>query len=321
MKVLITGIHGFVGSHLCLYLLGCGDQVSGLDRRGVAPADLGRFAGRGAEPSLDTVTIFRGDLSTVESCAQLIQDSRPDAVIHLAGNAFVPGGWTDPADMLRNNALNTVQLLQGAREAGWKGRFLLASSSDVYGSASDLPITESTPTKPESPYASSKLAAEQMSLYFLRDGIETLIARPFNHAGPGQKEGFVIPSFLCRIRDAMQKGQTEMVVGDIESARDFTDVRDVARAYRILLEKGRPGEVYNVCSGKPVKIREILERAMDAAGARLAFRVDPALLRPEGPSQRYGSAAKISALGWAPELGLQNTVRDTWEYLQNTAAI
>jgi len=319
-KILITGIRGFVGSHLTRYLLETGHEVSGIDRKGIGPERMRDvFQSQGTPASLsDKIRIYHAELENITEIESVFKESSFDGVIHLAGSAFVPESWKDPASVLKNNTLSTVSLLQGARSAGWKGKFLFVSTSDVYGNVPEkmLPISEETPAIPNSPYATSKLAAEQFAGYFCMDGIGVIIARPFNHFGPGQKRSFVIPAFLERIGNAIKENRKEILVGDMDSVRDFTDVRDVVRAYTILLENGKSGETYNICTGRRTTIREILEEALKVTGAQMSFRVDPALLRPEGSTHRYGSAAKLKNTGWEPQFTMQQSIRDMWEYMK-----
>ncbi len=231
--------------------------------------------------------------------------------------SFLPDCWKRPDLALEVNALGTARLLEGARAAGWAGKFLLVSSGQVYAGPADgrLPLTEDSPTLGDNPYSASKLAAETFARFYESKTIEIIIARPFNHIGPGQSEQFVVPAFLLRIRAARESGVDYMAVGDIESGRDFSDVRDVVEAYRILLERGRSG-VYNICSGRAVTIRELLETAQDIAGVRLEFRVNRDLLRPEGPSIRFGTARPLADLGWRPALTLRDSLRDAWTLLK-----
>ncbi|MCB1323958.1 MAG: GDP-mannose 4,6-dehydratase [Spirochaetales bacterium] len=302
-SALVTGLRGFAGKHLCRALLDQGYTVQGIDRQGGATND---------------VQVIQSDLTDVAELSGLLADFQPDAIFHLAGSAFVPDSWEDPAATLDNNSLRTVNILQAARKTGWKGRFLFVSSSDVYGRAADeeMPLRETQPTRPDTPYALSKLTAEEFALFYLTDAIDVVIARPFNHIGPGQSERFVVPAFLKRIRDAAAAGESTIPVGDIDSVRDFTDVRDVARAYVFLAESGQAGQRYNVCSGRPVSIRQVFEGACKVTGTAVSIRVEEALLRPEGPSARYGSNERLAALGWSAIIPLEQSLADMWEELR-----
>jgi len=310
MNILITGINGFVGTHLTALLLSKGHGVYGIDRRNNHTERLAlSLKNMGYTQSTEGITIFKNDLGDISSITNIFQNHRIDAVVHLAGTAFVPEGWKDPAGIIKSNTLTTVNLLTGARDAGWKGRFLFVSSSDVYGKC-ELPIRETTPAIPDSPYAASKLAAEQFSLFFQKDGMDIIIARPFNHIGPGQKESFAVPAFIKRIEEALASNQSSITVGDIHSARDFTDVRDVVSAYLLLLEKGSSGEVYNICSGQMIAIIEILKEILNIKKSNLSIQEDASLKRPEGVTMRYGANDKLRALGWVPRYSLLDTLKE-----------
>lgn len=305
-SVLITGIRGFVGGHLCRHLLDCGFRVVGLAR----PEDIAVVG-----YLWEDVRIFPSNLSSVEQLLPLFKEEQFDSIVHLAGTAFVPEGWKDPARVLQANTLCTVNLLQAARDAGWEGRFLYVSSGEVYGTPSQdrMPLSEQGPVAPLGPYAVSKLAAEHFALCFQEDVREILIARPFNHIGPGQRRDFVVPSFLHRIRMAIRENKPGIRVGDLQAGRDFTDVRDVVRAYTLLLAEGVPGEIYNVCRGENTTIREILNLSLEVAEADLQYEVDVSLLRPDGSYSRYGSADKLRVLGWTPKFSLSGSIRDMWD--------
>ena len=311
MKVLITGINGFVGTHLTRHLARNQCEIVGIDLNAELNAELAAL-----KESVG-IRIYSSDLSDTQPLEEIFTAVGFDAVVHLAGEAFVPSGWKDPGRMLKSNTLCTINLLQAARNIDWKGTFLFVSSSDVYGSpaAAEMPLTEDSPTAPLSPYASSKLAAEQFAGYFNSESIRVIIARPFNHIGPGQRASFVVPSFLLRIREAMRNNQKTIPVGELRAGRDFTDVRDVVRAYGILLKNGKAGEKYVICSGRAVTIQEILDLSLKITGADLECIVDEKLRRT--PDVRFGSAEKIKQLGWKPERTLEESITDAWEQLQS----
>lgn len=320
MRTLITGINGFVGLYLCLELLRRGDAVAGADRRGRLDLDNRRQIPGLSGANLENVSVRSVDLTDPEAVRRMIVEEKPDRIVHLAGLAFVPDSWKSPSEALRSNTLTTATLLETARAVGWRGRFLFASTSDVYGAVrpEELPLRETAPLRPESPYAATKAAAEALAQFFLRDGIEVIIARPFNHLGPGQRAEFVAPAFLTRIADAIAAGVPTIRVGELGAVRDFTDVRDVVRAYALLLERGQPGEIYNICSAAPAAIRNVLEISLAVAGAKVGYETDPDLLRPGMANARYGDNSKICALGWRPEISLQQTIQDMWNYCQKT---
>ncbi len=316
-SALITGIHGFVGTHMCRRLLKQGYRVSGFDRGTVGSDRLAAIIDDKA--AFDGVQLHTCDLADISEIKKLLERIDCDHVFHLAGTAFVPDAWADPAGAFTNNTLNTIHLLQAMKDLNWRGRFLYVSSSDVYGQPAPeaMPINETSVPDPKNPYAASKLAAEQFALCLnagLKD-MEIIIARPFNHIGPAQRPSFVVPEFLTAMEEAKASGATHIRVGDINSARDFTDVRDVTQAYQILLERGQSGEIYNVCSGKPTTIQEIFERAREVVGASVEYKVDEGKLRPEGSDVRYGQADKLRALGWEPQFTLADSIRDAHEFM------
>ncbi len=245
----------------------------------------------------------------------------PDAVIHLAGQTFVPEAFRDPARTFDINLLGTLNLLQALKARGFKGPFLYVSSGDVYGQVEEsaLPITEQQPPCPRNPYAVSKLSAEFLSLQWgLSEGWPVLVARPFNHIGTGQKDSFVIASAarqINRIKQGLQAPQLE--VGDIDVTRDFLDVDDVVSAYFALLEKGTPGQVYNICSGHEQSIRSLIEQMGDLAEVELQLVQDPARLRRADQRRVCGSHQRLArTTGWTPQISIQQSLRailSDWE--------
>ncbi|MDA8380031.1 MAG: GDP-mannose 4,6-dehydratase [Actinomycetota bacterium] len=287
MRALVTGARGFVGAWLVAHLADEGDDVVPIDRE--------------------------IDISDGKRLAAAIVEARPDAVYHLAAFSHVGGSWDDPAEVFRTNALGTLNVLEAARSCAKVPRVLLVSSAEVYGRvASDqLPLTEEAPVRPVTPYAASKASAELLGLQaFLGYGVPVVRVRPFNHVGPGQSERFAVTALARRIVEAARKGERAIPVGDLSTRRDFTDVRDVVVAYRLLTLHGQPGEVYNVCSGHAVAIEEIATRLAEMAGAEVAFEPHASLLRPVDVPALEGSPAKIeAATGWKPAISLDDTLR------------
>lgn len=245
----------------------------------------------------------------------------PDAVIHLAGQTFVPEAFRDPARTFDINLLGTLNLLQALKARGFQGTFLYVSSGDVYGQVSenDLPITEQQAPCPRNPYAVSKLSAEFLSLQWgLSEGWPVLVARPFNHIGSGQKDSFVIASAarqIIRIKQGLQAPQLE--VGDIDVSRDFLDVGDVVSAYFALLEKGQAGQVYNICSGREQSIRSLIEQLADLAEVTMQLVQDPARMRRADQRRVCGSHERLTkTTGWTPDITTQQSLRailSDWE--------
>lgn len=296
MRAFVTGGHGFVGTWLRRHLAAAGDEV-------VAP-------GHGF------------DVTDPATLRPAMGDARPDAVYHLAGLAHVGRSWDEPEEFLRVNALGTLHVLEAARRCQPVPRVLLVSSAEVYGPVKpeEVPVPESAPLRPASPYAASKAAAEMLGVQaHLGRGVPVIRARPFNHAGPGQDPSFVVPALARRIVDARRSGESSVPVGNLAPRRDVTDVRDVVRAYRLLVERGEPGEVYNVCSGADVAIEELARRMLSLAGADLELRTDPALLRPADVPVLRGDPARLRAVtGWEPELSLDQTLAAVLEELAGT---
>lgn len=291
MRALVTGSLGFAGTHLCAHLRENGDEVIGVDRD---DADLTRSG----------------------AAERLLAAHRPEVVYHLAGAADVGASWRDPVGTWEANATATLYLLEAARSLDVR-RVLVVSSADVYGSVreDELPLDETSPLSPTSPYAASKLAAEQIARQaWLGHGLETVRVRAFNHIGPGQRPDFVAPAIATAIAQNEQSGETEIPIGDLSPRRDFTDVRDVVRAYRLLMERAEPGEVYCVCSGEAIAIQELADRLVGMAERPMQLRTDPERLRPVDIPVLRGSNVRLrDATGWEPTLTIDETLADLLE--------
>ncbi len=291
MRALVTGGLGFVGRHLTAHLAACGDEVVTLDRNGDVPVDI-----------LDGAAV-----------AAAVAEVAPTAVYHLAGWADVGASWTDPLGVLRVNAEGTLNVLEACRAAG-VARVLSVASADVYGMVTEgeMPLTEASPLRPTSPYAASKVAADALAQQaFLGHGLAVVRVRPFNHLGPGQSEAFVAPALAARIARAERAGLEEVPVGNLTARRDFTDVRDVVRAYRLLVERGEPGEVYNVCHGTDVAVQDLADALVAMAVRPVRLVPDRSLVRPVDLPVLRGDASRLrAATGWAPEIPLEQTLAD-----------
>jgi GDP-4-dehydro-6-deoxy-D-mannose reductase len=299
-KVLITGAAGFVGRHLTAHLEACGDEVVGVDRFPIEGSDL---------PGVD--------ITDAAAVASLMETIRPEAIYHLAGWADVGGSWKAPVEAFRANAEGTLNVLGAAVDAG-VSRVLAVSSADVYGKVepAELPLTEDSPLRPASPYAASKVAADYLGLQaWLGRALPVLRVRAFNHLGPGQTDKFVAPAIASRIARAERDGNAApLPIGDLSARRDFTDVRDVVRAYRLLMEKGEAGEVYNVCSGVDLAVQDLADQMLAQARIPLRFETDPELLRPvEVPVLRGSHDRLTDATGWEPEIPIAQTLTDLLE--------
>lgn len=289
MKVLVTGADGFVGKHLTAHLASCGDDVHGIDRPN-GP-----------------------DLSDHEGLTRIISAMRPEVVYHLAGWSDVGASWQRPREVFSANANGTLNVLQACVVAGVK-RVLAVSSADVYGrvTMAELPIEEDAPLRPVTPYAASKIAADYLGLQaWLGYALEVVRVRAFNHLGPGQTHHFVAPALAERIAINEMNGGELVSVGNLTPRRDFTDVRDVVRAYRLLIEHGAPGEAYNVCSGVDLSIGELAQHMVSMAKIpmRLEDRAD--LQRPVETPVLRGDFTKLrEATGWKPEIPLDRSLDD-----------
>jgi GDP-4-dehydro-6-deoxy-D-mannose reductase len=298
VRSLITGGRGFVGTWLADHLRELGDEVVAIDR----------------EVEITDPTALLDALSS----------AAPDAVYHLAAMTHVGQSWEEPLQVLEVNIMGTAAVLAAARRCGTDPRVLVTSSAEVYGGVTDpglLPLNETSPTAPLTPYAASKLAAEAVvAQAYLGHGQHVITVRPFNHIGPGQMPNFAVPALAKRIVEAERRGSPTIPVGNLSARRDFTDVRDVVRAYRLLIEAGRPGEVYNVCSGRDVSIREIADGLLALAGTTLEFETDPSLVRPvEVPVLRGDPTRLADDTGWKPEVPLDQTLADVLAYWREHA--
>ncbi len=320
---LITGGGGFAGRYLTAALLLRGWKVISADR---SSADSGAFFDfyKKAVPSgyqeleklRSGLKCISCDVTSENSVRSLFLDHSFSRIFHLAGLAFIPDNTRHPALASRLNTLSPLLILETAKENHWEGEFLYVSSGDLYSRSLDdgQPITEESILELESPYTVTKWAAEKLIQYYNSETVRVFTARPFNHTGPGQKDNFVTPAFISRIRQALSEGKDFITTGDLRSGRDFSDVRDTVEGYITITEKGIPGEIYNVCSGKALSIQELLSKIMNAAGVSLRTETDPALLRNETPGIRLGSSAKLRALGWEPRIPLERTIQDIWNY-------
>ncbi len=285
MRALVTGASGFVGRHLVSHLLDAGDEVI------ESTADVRDPAAVGA---------------TLSAAA-------PDVVYHLAAQADVGGSWNRTVETLRINVEGTVNVLAAAREAG-VDRVLAVTSADVYGivGPEQLPLDEETPFRPVSPYAASKAAADLYALQaWLGHHQDVVRARSFNHLGPGQSDRFVASALASRVAANELSGAGVVRVGNLDARRDFTDVRDVVAAYRLLVLHGTPGEAYNVCSGVDRPVRDLAERLVALARRPMRLETDPELLRPVDLPVLRGDPSKLmAATGWRPTIDIDRTLTD-----------
>ena len=309
MRVLITGVTGFAGRHLAAY---CARQP------GVVVIGLGRRTGADAEPPEEIEAYEAVDLADTERAHDTIKRMAPDRIFHLAGDASVAHSWDDPASVITNNICSTLNLLEAIRLGPPGIRILITGSGEEYGDPERLPVTEDHPLRPKNPYAVSK-AAIDLAAGFYADahGLHVLRTRAFNHAGPGQSDTYVVSNLARQIAEgeaSADASSVEVAIGNANVRRDFTDVRDVVRAYWLALESAPPG-VYNVCSGTSVAIADILESLAARTPLEVTKRTDPKRFRQREVNEIMGSHDKLTAAtGWQPEIPLDQTVQDMLEW-------
>ena len=294
MRATVTGAGGFVGPHLVAHLRAAGDDVTEMDLFG--PVEV--------------------DVTDADSVLARFDEATPDVVYHLAALSHVGESWSSPGKSFRVNAEGTLHALRACVELEIP-RVVVILSSEVYGNAdpADIPLKETAPLRPVTPYGASKVAADFLALQaFLADGLDVVRVRPFGHTGPGQSDQFVVPALASRIARAEVEGVEEIPVGSLTAVRDLSDVRDVVRAYRLLAEHGEAGEVYNVCSGHGVSIQAIADQLLAHSTAPIRLVTDPALVRPIDAPRMVGDNTRLrAATGWAPEYTLEQTLADVLE--------
>jgi GDP-4-dehydro-6-deoxy-D-mannose reductase len=291
VRALVTGAHGFVGPYLTAHLTSQGDEVVGVDQ------DM--------------------DITDAEGVRGRFADEMPDVVYHLAAASHVGESWSAPAQVVRINSEGTLNVLLAAVEAGVE-RVVLIGSAEEYGHVTPdrLPINELTPLLPVSPYGASKASAEMLASYIVRGrDLPVVMVRPFNHLGPGQSDRLVASSLAQQVAQNELDGGGEILAGDLSPKRDFSDVRDVVRAYRLLAERGVPGEAYNVCSGKAVAIRDLADTLISLSRTPMKVVLDPDRLRPVDVAVLEGDNSKLrDATGWTPEIPLEQTLSDVLDW-------
>ena len=295
-RLYVTGVGGFVGHHLA------------------------QMVASGAFGECELHSVPDGmDIRDADGLRTSIASAKPDWVIHLAARSFVPDSFVNPRETFDVNFLGTLNLLCALRDTAFTGRLLYVSSGDVYGAVPEdaLPVSELHTPEPRNPYAVSKLSAEILcKQWHLSEKMDVVIARPFNHIGPAQDSRFVVPGFarqICRIAAGGQEAR--LVVGDLDVSRDFSDVRDVVRAYAALLSEGQSGLTYNVCSGREVVVRTILRQLCELAGVDPAIEEDRARMRPTEQRRMVASCEQLQRdTDWKPQISLETSLVQILEY-------
>lgn len=312
MKALITGIAGFAGSHLAEYLLTHTDlEVHGTVVPGHSTANIAHLR--------EHLTLHETDVREYDQVLSTLRQVRPDYVFHLAAQAAPALSLLKPAETITTNILGQLHVLAALVHLGLTPRVLVIGSADEYGLVrpEELPITEDNPLRPVNPYSVSKIAQDYLGYqYFLSHGLPIVRLRPFNHIGPRQAPGFVVADFAQQIAAAEAgKGPSILRVGNLDAKRDFTDVRDIVRAYYLAITKGEPGQVYNVGSGIAHTIRDILQRLLSMSFLSFTIEQDPIRFRPSDVPVLVCDYTKFrTCTGWQPEIPLERTLADTLDY-------
>jgi len=311
MKYLITGCHGFVGKYMIDYIKNgeSDSEIFGLDIID-KPDDL-----------LNLSQYYKVNLLEKDKIQEILSAIQPDYIIHLASFSSVGYSWNFPKESFINNTNIFLNLIETIRTLIPKCKILSIGSSEEYGNVSNdnIPITESCPLNPISPYAVARVSQEHLSMvYFKGYNINIVCTRSFNHIGPGQSDKFVISSIIKKMCEIKKFNKNELWVGNIDIIRDFLDVRDVVRAYYLLLKNGKSGEVYNICSGKGYSIRQIIDFVKEILNINFEIKVDPNILRPTENKIVIGSNEKINKeIGWIPTYNIETTLNDVITYWYN----
>jgi GDP-4-dehydro-6-deoxy-D-mannose reductase len=312
MRVLITGITGFAGSHLADYCLERGGvDVHGIIRWRSRTENIEHLDGK--------ISLHECELRDAGSTRDVIEKVRPEYIFHLAAQSYVPTSWHAPSESLTTNVLGQLHIFEAVRKLDHKCRIQIACSSEEYGMVyeNEVPITEENPLRPLSPYGVSKVGQDLLGYqYFMSYKTDVVRTRCFNHTGPRRGPVFVCSDFARQIVE-IERGRRDpvMYVGNLEASRDFSDVRDIVKAYWLALEKGKGGEVYNICQGKSWKIQEILDMLLGMTSAEIEVKLDKSRLRPSDVPILEGDSSKFrKETGWKPEIPFEQTLKDVLEY-------
>ena len=313
MKVLITGITGFAGSHLADYILANHPDVEvyGLIRWRSRMENILHIQ--------DKVRLFEADLKDIVSLNKCLAEIKPDRIFHLAAQSFVPTSWLCPAETFAINAIGQINLFEAVLSLKLSPKIQVAGSSEEYGlvNADEIPMKETNPLRPLSPYAVSKVAQDLLAFqYYKSYGLRTVRTRGFNHTGPRRGEVFICSNFAKQIAEIEKKKKEPVIyVGNLEARRDFTDVRDIVRGYWLCLEKGEEGEVYNIGTGKTYSMREVLDMLLSMSKIKVKVEVDPQRLRPSDVPVLLSDCTKLKELtGWQPKIPIRQSLEDLLNY-------
>jgi GDP-4-dehydro-6-deoxy-D-mannose reductase len=311
MKVLITGIAGFVGSHLAELLLKRGDEVLGICLPGESLENIREIK--------KELHLTNCDITDFDRLSSVIKRINPDEIYHLAAFSSVGKSFSHPVDVIGVNVRGTLYLLEILRNMRKRSRILIVGSSDMYGvvKPKDIPITEEKSLLPVSPYGSSKAACDLLAYQFFESyGVQTIRARAFNHTGPRQGIGFVVPDFASQIAQ-IEAGILPpiMKVGSLSSKRDISDVRDITRGYWLLMKRGKAGEAYNICSGKAHSIKNVLKTLISLSKSKIKVKADAKKNRPAEISILVGDNSRMKKVtGWKPKIPIEKTLEDTLDF-------
>lgn len=318
MRVLITGITGFAGSHLAEYILS--------SHPGVEVFGIVRWRSRmdNILPIQDKIELREADLKDMVSLRSVLAEVKPDRIFHLAAQSFVPTSWKCPAETFAINAIGEINLFEAMLALNQTPKIQIAGSSEEYGQvfSNEIPMKETNPLRPLSPYAVSKVAQDLLAFQYHKSyAVRAVRTRGFNHTGPRRGDVFVTSSFAKQIAEIEQKKRPPVIhVGNLEAKRDFTDVRDMVRAYWLSLEKGVEGEVYNIGSGQAYSMQEVLDLLMSLSRSKMEIEVDPARLRPSDVPVLLSDSSKFRTLtGWRPMIPFKQTILDLLNYWREHA--